>query len=293
MKNNLFLLFNYLNCKLSDKKLSRIYGVRSLRDLLYNKLKSTGLQITEVNGVKMIVDTSDVALVPSLFAKNYEMYETKLFKNVVKAGMTVVDIGAHIGYYTLLASKLVGVSGKVYAFDPNPTNFNLLLRNIKLNHISNVEAVNKAVSNTNGSRKLFIDRKYSGSHTLAVNNLETDDKAESIIVETVALDSYFDDTKIDFIKIDAQGAEGLILEGGYKTFKNTANILMEFWPYGIRNLGHKPEELLEKLCELGFKPYAINSRGAIDDKRDLSGIIKYHISNMPRHKSINLFFTKA
>jgi FkbM family methyltransferase len=289
MKNDLFSLFNYLNYKLSDKKLSRIYGVRSLQNLLYNKLKPTGLQITEINGVKMIVDTSDICITPSLFAKNYEMNEAKLFKNIVKAGMTVVDIGAHIGYYTLLASRQVGVSGKVYAFEPNPTNFNLLLRNIKLNHINNVVAVNKAVSNTNDSRKLFIDKKkFSGSHSLAVNNLETDDKAESIIVETMTLDSYFDDTKIDLIKIDAQGAEGLILEGGYKTFKNTASILMEFWAYGIRNFGHKPEELLEKLHELGFKSYTINNRGSIDDKRDLSGI-----TNMPRHKSINLFFTKA
>jgi FkbM family methyltransferase len=288
MKNNLFSLFNYLNYKLSDKKLSRIYGVRSMQKLLYNKLKPTGLQIIEINNFKMLVDTSDVSITPALFTKNYEMQETKFFKGIVKEGMTVVDIGAHIGSYTLLASRQVGVSGKVYAFEPNPTNFNLLLRNIKLNHINNVVAVNKAVSNTNDSHRLFIDRKFSGSHSLAVNNLETKDKAESIIVETMTLDSYFDDTRIDLIKIDAQGAEGLILEGGYKTFKNTASILMEFWAYGIRNFGHKPEELLEKLYKLGFKSYAINNRGSIDDKRDLSGI-----TNMPRHKSINLFFTKA
>jgi FkbM family methyltransferase len=288
MKNNLFSLFNYLNYKLSDKKLSRIYGVRNLQKLLYNKLKPTGLQTIEINNFKMIVDTSDISITPSLFARNYEMQETKFFEGIVKEGMTVVDIGAHIGYYTLLASRQVGVSGKVYAFEPNPTNFYLLLRNIKLNHINNVVAVNKAVSNTNDSHRLFIDRKFSGSHSLAVNNLETKDKAESIIVETMTLDSYFDDTRIDLIKIDAQGAEGLILEGGYKTFKNTASILIEFWSYGIRNFGHKPEELLEKLYKLGFKSYAINNRGSIDDKRDLSGI-----TNMPRHKSINLFFTKA
>jgi len=100
----------------------------------------------EFEGLKMYFYTNDKhGMTAQLFmGGHYEKYETNLFKRVVSEGMTVVDLGANIGYYTLLAAKLVGRKGKVFAFEPGPDNFSLLLKNIEANGYDNVIPVQKS-----------------------------------------------------------------------------------------------------------------------------------------------------
>ena len=86
-----------------------------------------------------------------------EKYETELFKKMVQDGMVVVDIGANIGYYTLIAAKLVGNKGIVYAFEPEPSNYELLCQNIAINGYTNVVPIEKAVSKTSGKTKLYVN----------------------------------------------------------------------------------------------------------------------------------------
>jgi FkbM family methyltransferase len=86
-----------------------------------------------------------------------------LFKGIVKEGMVVVDIGANIGYYTLIAAKLVGKSGIVYVFEPMPSNYECLCKNIEVNGYTNVVLIQKAVSNKYGIAKVWFEKDWSGS----------------------------------------------------------------------------------------------------------------------------------
>lgn len=218
----------------------------------------------------MYVNTDDKGIVPLLLIDGtIEKYSTDLFKKMVKEGMVVVDIGANIGYYSLIAARLVGSSGMVYAFEPELTTYDLLCKNIELNKYSNVIPIQKAASNKNGKRGLWCDKINFASPSFSRDNvlvfsrdkvLENDSFVE---VETVTLDDFFRNTvqnsRVDIVKIDAEGAEELIINGAKQTLEsNNLKIIMEFWPLALRNLGTDPLELLHKLQEYGFKIMFIN-----------------------------------
>lgn len=190
------------------------------------------------------------------FLKFNERYELKVFRNLVRKGMTVLDIGANIGLYTLVASRAVGQHGKVISFEPDPFGFEILSHRINGNGHKNVTLVNKALSNTNGFTRLYIDRFNQGNHSFSKDNLYIVDK--HIKVPTTTLDKYFNSKNgvknIDIIKIDVQGAEGLVFEGAKNLLRNgNVKILMEFWPSGMKRLKSNPMHALTTLSEYGFK----------------------------------------
>ncbi len=239
--------------------LSRLPLFMWVHSFFYYHLKPAGVVLVEVQGSKMYVDSRDTGIAPFLLEwESYEKYETALFKRLVDKGMVVVDIGANIGYYTLLAAHLVGEEGKVFAFEPDPYNYSLLCRNIKVNGYRNVVPVQKAVSSKLGETKLFLDRSNLGGHSLSETNV---DLRGTITVEATSLDDYFKnrDWKIDVIKIDVQGLEMKVLEGMTNVINQNDNlkIIMEFWPMGIRNSGSSPMVFLNRLVECGFKLYQI------------------------------------
>jgi len=168
-------------------------------------------RIVEVNGYKLNVhQKNDGISMQLLLTGGYEPYETGLFKNVVKEGHCVIDIGANIGYYTLLAASLVGTSGKVYAFEPHPKNFELLKKNVLENRFENVVVCQNAVTDMNGEIKLFIGLDH-GTHSLDNVRCTTQ---ESIQIQGCSLDNFFHgDVKPDIIKMDIQGAETKALRG--------------------------------------------------------------------------------
>ena len=98
--------------------------------------------------------------------EKYEPYETKLILRQVKKSDVAVDVGANIGYYTILLADKVGKTGKVYAFEPDKINFEILLKNIKANNLENVIAVNVAVGSKNGKDYLYKSSENLGDHKL-------------------------------------------------------------------------------------------------------------------------------
>ena len=103
----------------------------------YSKPKGI-IPINIQTGHKLYIDSSDISLTPALLMSGgvWESGITALLGKIISPGMTVVDIGANIGYHTLTAANLVGFNGKVYAFEPEPGNFNLLNKNIHINKYS-------------------------------------------------------------------------------------------------------------------------------------------------------------
>jgi len=259
MKRLIFSSFKKVTNALSGKGLGRIPGVISLHKLIYKMVKPKGVILIKCQGNKMFVNTEDEGIVPPLLIQGvYEKCETELFKKLIKPGMVVMDAGANIGYYTLIAAKLVGNNGRVYAFEPDPNNYKLLVKNIKTNGYTNIIPIQKALSNKNKKIKLFVDKVAWGNQSFSENNVPG--KAGFVKVRTITLDDFSEnvvnDKKIDLIKMDTQGAEGLIIEGAKKILRNSKSslkITMEFWPYGLKNVGTDPLKLLRKLKSYGFK----------------------------------------
>lgn len=254
----MFTIFKKIIQKLHGKNLGKIPGLRWLRQFLFERLKPKKITAIDVQDFKLFIDPKDQGVAQYLLLYGvFGEYETKLVKDLVKPGMTVVDVGANIGYFTVIFSKLVGNTGKVYAFEPDPYNYDILSKNIKLNNLSNVILIPKALSNFPGKIKLFLDKTNLGNMSFAAQNI-SDDGGE-IEVEAVTLDSYLGGQKVDFIKIDVQGAEGLVLGGAKNTLNNNhLKILTEFWPYGLKNLKTDPLILLRDLEGAGFKIKILN-----------------------------------
>lgn len=249
------------------KNLSRGHGlghhylIRKLLRTVQNFLKP---EFAIVLGQKMYLDKYD-----SLnLAINgvYGQFETDVIVNEIKNDNIVLDIGAHIGYFTLIFAKSVGSNGKVFAFEPEPSNFNLLKKNVEVNQHRNVVLEQKAVSDKNDKCKFFVGQKSSGANRIYEPKKTRTQEFSSITVETINLDDYFKRNnlynKIDFIKIDVEGAEFFALQGMKQILESSVNvkIFIEFVKIAIEDSGMDPKKMLDFLFSLGFKIYLVDEQ---------------------------------
>jgi FkbM family methyltransferase len=193
------------------------------------------------------------------FWGSYERGTTGLVTEQVRRGDIVLDVGAHIGYFSLVFARLVGTDGKVFAFEPNPENYALLEKNIATNGYRNIVPVRRAVLDTTGKVKLHLNPANSGSHSVFASG----ENSAAIDVESVRLDDYFRDYQghIDFVKIDVEGAESAVVKGMALLLDKNAKIrlLIEFLPRHMRT-DADAEHLLQLLSNHGFRFYRINER---------------------------------
>ncbi len=257
MKKIIFKLLKFLTKTFTGTRIGKIPGIVQVHNFIFESLKPKGIILINCQGNKMYVDAEDIGVVPFLLDKGiFEPFETELLNGLIMQNMTVVNIGANIGYYTLIAANKVGPNGKVYAFEPEPQNYKLLVKNIEENGYKNVVAIQAAVSDKRGTRELFLDRLNLGAHSLAEKNIR--EKNRFVEIETNSLDNFLEKYskgffKADLILIDTEGSEGLILNGASKILENNKlKIVMEFWPYGLANMGTDALGLLKKMENQGF-----------------------------------------
>ncbi len=256
MRNLSFKIFKRFVRIFSGLGLSRIWPISIFYKFLFSNLKP---DYVEFEGHKISfpkTDVGDISHDISLFNRWGEKNEVETFKTEIKNGNTVIDLGAHIGYYTLLAAKLVGPSGKVYAFEPDPSNFEILKKNVDQNGYKNIICVNKAVSNKTGKTNLFLAGDTDNSQIV---DSSLSDK--SIEVDVITLDDFFknEDNHIDFIKMDIEGSEGKALEGmkNLVTKNKNVKILTEFFPERLQ-YAIDAEKYLEMLSKYNFTFYDVN-----------------------------------
>lgn len=234
-----------------DRAYDALRKVDQIDDLLRSR--------SRVFGHEMFLDPTDSIVSPMLLRDGYfEPYETTLIESVVKPGDVVLDIGANIGYYTLIFARLVGEQGRVYAFEPDPTNFQLLKKNIRANGYHNVVFINKAVAEVSGPLSLYLCPDNKGDHRI----FASEDDRNAIPIQATTLDEHFTDYqgKIDFIKMDIQGSEGRAVRGMQKLLRKhrDVKIITEFWPAGLRRSGIEAKEYLADLEGQGFGLYRID-----------------------------------
>jgi FkbM family methyltransferase len=173
---------------------------------------------------------------------SYECAKQKRMVDVVKRGDVVFDVGAHVGFYTLLASSLVGETGKVFAFEPLPRNLGYLEKHLHLNAVRNTVLFKAAVSDSTGE----VHFREAPSHAMGQINAEG-----SLVVPCVSLDDLCAQKAIplpDLVKIDVEGAEARVLRGA-------ENILRHGRPT-IFLATHGPEVHVECLAILRSFGYA-------------------------------------
>jgi FkbM family methyltransferase len=221
----------------------------------------SGVRLIETPGGRVFVSDADQGSVARALRNKgrYEKDWTAWMRAHVGAGMQVIDVGANVGYYTVLLATLVGPSGRVIACEPDPGNAALLRRSVAENGFSHVAVVEAAVTGSEGRATLYQDTAWHGVHSLARDNTVNPGDGRVDVV-TVTLDALLGDAQadIDFVKMDAQGAELEILRGAARLLGQAhARLLMEVWPYGIRGLGGTVSGLVETLLAHGFSAWAM------------------------------------
>lgn len=251
-----FSSFLRLAKPLKGHNLNRFYLVRMLLNIFLRLLKPSYIKLGRD---RLFLDRDDSLRLSIL--GTYEPFTTKLLKEKIHKGDNILDIGAHIGYYTLIAAQMVGEKGKVYAFEPDPQNFAILSKNIKYNNLSNVELINKAVASSSRKMKFYQNPLNAGNHS-TVHNFNN----RLIIIEGISLNDYFRKTpKISVIKMDIEGGEYEAIIGMGKVLKQNKKLVLftEFWPRGLKSANRSPEKYIRLLNRFGFKMYVINE----DSKR--------------------------
>jgi len=207
-------------------------------------------------GHKIYLDKNDVLHLS--IHQDFEPLETKVLENNIKKGDVVLDLGANIGVHTLLLAKLVGENGRIYAFEPDPGNFKLLKKNINANKYRNIITIQKAITDVNDIIKFYQMKEYPAGNKIH----DASNKLRFIEVESITLDSFFEELepKIDFIKMDIEGAEVRALKGMKNIIKNNKDIkiIAEFCPILLKACGSGVKEYFKMLKE--FKIYNLNEK---------------------------------
>ena len=255
MRNPLLALIKNFALAVSGHGLGRVKVLRGLYEFTFRLLRPKAVN---VQGHKMWLDDKDTLELAT--REVYEPVETEIFLKQIRPGSVVLDIGANIGYYTLIAARQVGPRGRVFAFEPDPTNFQLLKKNVEQNGYHNAVLVNKAVSRKTGKLKLFRSATNRGDHRI----YDSKDGRPSITIEALALDDFFKkiDKPVQFIKMDIQGSEALALEGmrGLIRKNRSLKLVAEFEPRCLKACGSDPGKFLKNLGQLGFTVKEISEK---------------------------------
>jgi FkbM family methyltransferase len=179
--------------------------------------------------------------------------------------MTVLDIGANIGFYATLFSKLVGEKGNVIAFEPDALNFKHLRATTR--KLANVTVRQLACAEKTRKLKLYLSDKFNVDHQA----FDAGENRKCVETQSVSIDDYLNNNeKVDFIKIDIQGYDFYAIKGAAETIKNSSSlaILGEFWPYALNKAGVRPNEYLDLLGGLGFSVHIsdVDTHDNFDEK---------------------------
>jgi FkbM family methyltransferase len=182
----------------------------------------------------------------------WELPESAALVALIQPGANVLDIGAHVGYMTLLASARVGASGSVLAVEANRENFELLRANLTNNGAGHARAVHGAAWRQSGETlTMSVSPENSGDHRVFRRA-----GAERVIdVPAVAIDDLIsDDWRVDVVKVDVQGTDHVAIEGMQRTIeRHHPTMLVEFWPEGIEEFGDSPAQALALYRQLGYE----------------------------------------
>jgi len=237
----------------------RFRSFRSNFIYFFYKLKAkNGEYLKTIQGSKMLLVTKDVGISKELIMKGiHEKNSTEFYKKTIKPGMHIGEFGANIGYYALLASKLLENNGFVYAFEPSPENFKQLKRNIELNNCSQLfELQNIGLGAENTEMKFYISTK--GNMSSFIERAESGDikNIEVLKVQVLKADEYFKNKKLDFVRMDVEGFEIEIIAGMHEILSRTdkpKGLFIEVHSELLHKRNGSARQFIENLCSYGYE----------------------------------------
>ena len=287
---------NYL-----PKRIRRLFsGFSGSYEGLYQEAFSANREDMEIKtrfGFQVVVNYGDFAereIAIGIFEREY----ADLFYSTIHPGDIVLDIGANVGYFTLIAAKKVGTEGKVYCFEPVERNYKRLKRNIEINGIQNVKKFNFGLSDRNEILPMVVPEGNFGESTIGEKNFTMLVKGQKTINKRIKAKFFaFDDfnllegiSKVDVIKVDVEGAELKVLNG-MKNFLTIHKpvLFIEIVPEMIKQNGGKIDELAQLFKDAKFTTiYNFNKKKGLNLKNDLPVIAKW-LSDSPS----NFILTKT
>jgi FkbM family methyltransferase len=199
----------------------------------------------------LLLPAHDQLILPVLQAEGrWEPEEADVLRALLRPGMTVVDVGAHVGYMTLLAAAAVGAAGRVWAVEPAPGNVALLRANLEHNRIGNVEVIEAAASDRAGRIGLSLSPWNTGD-----NRAYPVPAMEQVDVAAVRLDDVLPPgVVVDVVKVDTQGTDHRAVRGLAATIARSRPVLLvEFWPPAIIEQGEDPAGVVAGYTAMGFE----------------------------------------
>lgn len=238
-----------------QRELARfLFRHRSLPKRLISELAPNPV-LLNLGTYKMYVRLDDWAVGARIAIKHtYEPHVTRVISRYLHPGAVVLDIGANIGYYTLLAAAAVGETGQVIAFEPSTDNCALLAQSVARNYFHNVTIYCQAAADRNCRVAFGMDDSNGGISV--TEPLIPTESVEAVVLDTVLQDG----PRVDLVKMDIEGAEGLALRGMKEYLRRHRPVLVtEFSPYALAKTSHvEPEEYLEELRGLGYDLHVIS-----------------------------------
>lgn len=250
-----------------------------------------------------------------LLIGRHERETVRQLEGILRSGMVVLDVGAHVGYYARLCSQHVGSPGRVFAFEPHPRTFAVLQQNLA--GLGNVMAVQAAVAETEGSAELYDYLMMSASGSLHYDpalidlqkaHIQVSDVApriardfpvETFTVRTLAIDTFLQQQgvqQIDLVKMDIEGAEIGALRGMRQTIQQSPRLtlIMEYNPQALKAFDFQPQDALAEVMSLGFRQMSMIERdGALADlTHDPDAVARLTERLMDHMDVVNLLFTK-
>lgn len=247
--------------------------------------------LKDLEGFALYVQEGDSAVGKHIkHSGSYEPHVTAVFARELKPGRNVLDIGANIGYFTMLAAKLVGPAGSVIAIEPNPANVKLIEASRRVNAFANVTIVQAAAGRTLGL--LMLNTSYSNGTTAGLSE-ELAGLLDATTVPSLAIDDLVHaDRHIDFVKIDIEGAEYNALFGAQETLRRCKPVIVsEFAPTAMQPIsGVTGPEYLRFLFGFGYAIAVIEKDGSpLDCARDIEKVMSAFAASGVDH--IDLLFT--
>ncbi len=201
--------------------------------------------------------------------KFYEPEESKFLERVLKPGDTFIDIGAHIGYYSLLAAILVGETGTVISVEPDHTNINWIQDHISLNQFPQMQVIPRVLGSETKDVEFFYNSDNDGGHALwdvglhSFNQISRS-RPQTFTLPMTTLDETLRDkglTGVKLIKIDAEGAEYQILQGSLQTLSTyqVPYIIAEINRFALEKMGIHEKQLREFMASLGYSVYLLRN----------------------------------
>lgn len=210
------------------------------------------------HGIKVKVDLS-IPYERMVYLQAEEWDELIYLNSKLKAGDTFIDVGANIGLWTLVAARSVGISGKVYSFEPNPSTYQKLKDNVLLNNVKTiVESKQAAVSDTSGSVFFNCAAEHNVSSIADSKAIASD----TISVPSIKLDALLGDQRIDGIKIDTEGYELSVLKGAANLLtKQRPFLIVEFNTTLLESSLLGDWDVYQYLKQIGYSPFIYNKSG--------------------------------